>query len=254
MNPSSGGFDPAIVGVRFAAYVHGPTNSARAQSSIFAALALSPVTQPTHGSLDDRRRPPIDPGLAARAGAQAGAVSLWRLTAPRYTARVDATTYPIGRVTLHYTEVIPQGIPTIGAALEALVGALQPEYAILHFDWRDPSAEQLDSGRGFSTKEIHYCKYGPPGVFAWTWFGPALLEQLGFARLLAQGATLTAWRGASLPLLEPPWSAGFEALRARQIAVDAALRPCGAFGAYFGAVPTKGEHWTPRSATQVSGP
>lgn len=232
--------------VHAALFVNGPTKSVEAQTAFLGAIASEPETAPTHGSLDDRRRLPFSAeALATEAGTKVGSPVLWRLTPPKYWGSGDASPLPIARILLHYEDIEQGSVGPVCGGIARVVDKLKPAYAALHFVWTEATAEQAVSMRGFSPTALQYCKFGPPGVFVWTWFGPALVERLGMATLLAEGATSTPWGGASLPLVEPPWRATFEALRERQLAVDKVLRARGVFGDYSQPVPQKGARWIP---------
>ena len=224
-------------------FVNGPTKSIVNQTTLLQAIASVPETLPTHGNVDDRKRLPFS--LEALA-AEPWSKVLWRLTPPKYWGSIDATAMTIGRILLHYEDVEQDSIASVCHGIARLVDKLEPAYAAVHFKWVDQTKEQIAcSMRGFSAKALHYCKYGPPGVFAWTWFGPAFAEKMDMASLLAEGARPTSWGGISFPLIEKPWTATFELIRERQIAVDSALRSRGLFGDYTQPVPKKGARWTP---------
>jgi hypothetical protein len=246
--------DSSIISeVHAALFVGGPAKSIEAQTALLGAIASEPETVPTHGSLDERRRLPFSAeALATEAGTNPGASLLWRLRPPKYWGSVDASKLPIARVLLHYEDIGQASVGPVCGGIARLVDKLEPAYALLHFKWTDATAEQAISMRGFSTKALCYCKFGPPGVFVWTWFGPALVERFGMPSLLAQGAISTPWGGASLPLIEQPWRATFEALRERQVAVDEVLRARGIFGDYSQPVPQKGAQWTPLAGPSKS--
>lgn len=236
--------------VHAAFYVNGPTKSVETQTALLGAIASVPETSPTHGNVDDRKRLPFS--LQALA-AQPWSKVLWRLTPPKYWGSIDAATASIGRILLHYEDIEQDLIASVCQGIASLVDGLEPAYAALHFKWVDQTKDQINSSmRGFSAKALQYSKFGPPGVFAWTWFGPAFVEKIGMASLLAEGARPTPWGGASLPLVEEPWALTFEALRERQIAVDSALRPRGLFGDYSQPVPQKGAQWTSLAGSSKS--
>lgn len=235
----------AISDVRVTLFVKGPTNNVSAQSALLDAIAHEPQTAPTHGSLDERTRKPFSvAALATEAGTKMSDPVLWRLTPPKHWGVVNSTPLMIARISLEYEAIAQEHVAPACDGIARLVDKLQPAYAALHFWWTESTDEHTASMRGFSTKALHYCKFGPPGVFAWTWFGPALVELFGMKALLEQGATPTPWGGASLPLVERPWAVAFEELRARQIAVDKALRAQGIFGDYSRPVPAKGPRWS----------
>jgi len=236
-----------IVEVNAVLFLNGPTQSVEAQTAILEALASQPETAPTHGGIDERKRLPFSvETLAAQTGKKlGGSPVVWRLTPPKYWGLVDSTPLPVARITMHYEKIAAKNVAPVVGAVARLADRLEPVYAALHFKWAEGTPEQLASLRTFWVKPLHYARYGPPGIFAWTWFGPALVESIGMPALLAQGAAATAWGGASLPLVESMWSAPFEALRERQIAVDAALRATGIFGDYSQPLPQKGANWSP---------
>jgi uncharacterized protein YjbI with pentapeptide repeats len=246
---------PGAIEVHVALFMNGPTKSVEAQTALLEAVASEPESAPTHGGIDERKRLPFSAkALATQAGTNGGASLLWRLEPPKYWGSVDSSKLPISRILLHYEDLEPRSVGPVCGGISRLVDKLEPAYAALHFKWGDATSEQAASMRGFSAKALHYCKFGPPGVFAWTWFGPTLVERLGMATLLAQGATSTSWGGAALPLVAQPWSATFEALRERQIAVDNVLRPMGIFGDYSEPVPQMGAQWAPLAGPSKAEP
>ena len=227
-------------------FVNGPTKSIEVQTALLEAIASEPQIAPTHGSLDERKRLPFSAKtLAAEAGTQIGDPILWRLTQPKYWAVIEATPLPIARLSFDYEDIEPEHVAPVCKAIARLVDKLQPVYAALDFKWSELTDEHVNAMQGFDAKALHYCKFGPPGVFVWTWFGPRLVELLGEALLREQGATMTPWGGASLPLVEQPWTATFDEMRKRQVAIDNALRAKGFFGDYSRPVPQKGAQWIP---------
>lgn len=223
--------------------VNGPTRNVDEQTALLEAIASVSEIAPTHGNVDDRKRLPFS--LEALA-AQPWSKSLWRLKPPKYWGSLDATPQPIGRLLLHYEDIDQDSVETVCRGIARLVERLEPAYAALHFKWVDQTREQIASSMaGFSAQALDYRRYGPPGIFAWTWFGPAFVEMIGMASLQAAGAKQTSWGGASLPLVEDPWVPSFDALSERQLAVDKELRPHGFFGDYSRPLPQKGAQWTP---------
>lgn len=225
-------------------FVNGPTKNVEAQTRLLEAIANEPQTAPTHGSFDERKRLPFSAhSLATYAGTRMGTPLLWRAKAPKYWGSVDASPLPIARILLHYEDIDPKKVEALCAGIARLADKLEPAYAALRFIWTDPMPTQAASMSGFSLKALHYCKYGPPGVYASTWFGPSLVHSIGLPALLAQGATATAWGGVSLQLVPEPWNATFESLCERQNEINHVLRESGFFGDYSEPVPRKGARW-----------
>jgi hypothetical protein len=243
--------ESSIAKVHATLFVTGPTKSVEAQTALLETIASEQQTAPTHGSLDERKRKPFSLiTLATEAATSMGDPILWRLTPPKYWGVIDATSMPIARISFEYEDIDHAHVASVCNSIARLIDKLKPEYAALDFTWTELTEEHAASARGFSAKALQYCRFGPPGVFFWTWFGPRLVDLFGEALLLEQGATLIAWGGASLPLVEQPWTATFEELRKRQITVDKALRAKGIFGDYSKPAPQKGPQWIPLVASK----
>jgi hypothetical protein len=176
------------------------------------------------------------------------------LTPPKYWGSVDASPHPIARILLHYENIAAKHVAPVCGGIVRLVDTLAPAYAALHFRWAERTDERAASMNGLFTKALQYRRHGPPGVFAWTWFGPALVELLGAGPLRSAGAVATPWGGAWLPLVEQPWAVPFAELRERQIAADAALRAAGCFGDYSKPIPQTGPKWRPLGIPALDSP
>jgi len=247
--------EPTITTVFFAAFVNGPTDSVLAMSALLRGLADDPLLAPTHADPDDRKRTPFDLERLANLAAEMRSPFVWRTRRPKYMGLVEATPQLLGRLSLDFEDIDGDDIEQVCDALGRATARIQPFYAALHFKWGDGKGDDVPSGQGLHEKSTTLRKYGPPGVFEWTWFGPELTASLGLGTLLELGATPTPGGGSSLPLAPRPWTVSPPELRARQLQIDATLRKKGWFGDYTKFPPIVGQpnevkapNWTPMPA------
>lgn len=234
-----------VTRIRALVFVDGPTDEPQSLGAILDALTAQPATTPTHGSYDDGVRTPFAAdALAADAGGLSTTVWLWRRSRPRLFGSVDVFSQAIARVSLEYDGIAADDVEPVYLALEQLVDRLAPAYAGVHVAWADMDDERAASLRGISAKALEYRKTGPPGVYASTWFGPDLVARFPPGAIEEAGGRPMAWGGMSLRLDDRPWALPFAELRARQVAVDAALRRHGVL-ADRSTVPKAGPAWTP---------
>ncbi|HEX7130964.1 MAG TPA: pentapeptide repeat-containing protein [Iamia sp.] len=235
----------AVTRIRALVFIDGPTDEPRSLAAVLDALTAQPATTPTHGSYNDGMRTPFAAdALAADAGGLSTTVWLWRRARPRLFGSVDAFSQAIARISLEYEGIAADDVEPVYLAVEQLVDRLAPVYAGVHVAEAEMDDERAASLRGMSTKALEYRKTGPPGVFASTWFGSDLVARFPPGTIEEAGGRPTAWGGMSVRLDDRPWALPFAELRARQVAVDAALRPHGVL-ADRSTVPQAGPAWTP---------
>ncbi len=227
------------------------------------AFDREPALVPTHWGNDESDRRDYDRHHVldrVRAFSSGDYVlSLRRSKPPRYSAYLNALRarrHPKGLCHVRVTfpaKIAQRHLEPVFRLGEALAANLETEYGLVHPIWQLGEASQRYSETGL-VRFADLQDYGPPGVAARTWFGPHLADLFG--RDLLSGLDVptgeTAWGGVAISLVEEPWSAGFEALRARQEAVMAALGPAGVFGRYEGFDMAPGDRWVPIPETEAS--
>ena len=174
-------------------FVQGPTRSVAAQTALLGALAADPLTEPTHGSADERKRLPFSLETLAAAAEKQPGTDIWRMRRPKYFGLVDSSPLPVSRIILRYEDISAEHIEPVCEALTRLAERLQPVYAAMQFGWPQVTAAGTASLAGISTKALAYCRYGPPGVFAWTWFGRAAWFAEDGVTVIADGR-FTDWK------------------------------------------------------------
>jgi hypothetical protein len=210
-----------------------PGLTAERINRIVDALEAEALLVPTHASPDERMRVPYD-GPAIRSALSRERVEIWRTTRPRYTGSISTNSHAKDGVHFVLEEPDPASLESLFGAATRLAAQVRPEWGFVHMRWRlGEKSEAYNAGTLKTGRDLD--RFGIPGVYARTWFGPYLTQLISKEFLLARPyASETTWGGVQLDLVSKPWSATFEQLSAQQAEVLQRLQARGVVGTFKG--------------------